>query len=110
LDLNEKKKTVEHFSFWRLQNKITLFSLLAILLLSALFAIGSIVLPTITTTQFIAYIVMTPAVACFGIAACHSSNLESAKAQREYKKLLLRLSETEDSQITLDRFFLSLPI
>jgi PAS domain S-box-containing protein len=105
LDLNEKKKTVEHFSFWRLQNKITLFSLLAILLLSALFAIGSIVLPTITTTQFIAYIVMTPAVACFGIAACHSSNLESAKAQREYKKLLLRLSETEDSQITLDRFF-----
>ncbi|MNK92655.1 putative diguanylate cyclase [compost metagenome] len=105
LDLIEKKKTIEYFSFWRLQNKITLFSLIVILLLSALFAIGSIALPTITTTQFIAFIVMTPALACFGIAACHSSNLESAKAQREYKKLLLRLSETEDSQITLDRFF-----
>lgn len=105
MDLNEKQKKIEYFSFWRLQNKITLLSLLAILFLSALFAIGSIVLPTITTTQFIAFIVMTPALACFGIAACHSSNLESAKALREYKKLILRLSETEDSQITLDRFF-----
>lgn len=105
MELNEKKKTIEYFSFWRLQNKITLFTLIAILLLSALFAIGSIALPTITTTQFIAFIVMTPALACFGIAACHSSNLESAKALREYKKLILRLSETEDSQITLDRFF-----
>lgn len=105
MDQSEKKKTIEYFSFWQLQNKMTLFSLVAILLLSALFVIGSVVLPTISTTQFIAFIALIPALACFGIATCHSSNLESAKAQREYKRLLLRLSETEGSQITLDRFF-----
>jgi PAS domain S-box-containing protein len=105
LEILEKKKTIEHFSFWRLQNKITLFSLVTILLLSGLFAIGSIMLPAISTAQFIAFIVLTPALACFGIAACHSSNLESAKALREYQKLRQRLTETENSQITLDRFF-----
>lgn len=105
MDLSDKKKTIEYFSFWRLQNKITLFLLIVILLLSALFAIASIALPTISTTQFIAFIVLIPTLSCFGIAACHSSHLESTKAQREYKKLLTRLSETEDSQITLDRFF-----
>lgn len=105
MDPSEKKKTIEYFSFWHLQNKITLFCLIAILFLSALFAIGSIVFPTINTTQFIAFIVMIPSLACFGIATCHSSNLESAKAKREYQRLLLRLSETEKSQITLDRFF-----
>lgn len=105
LDLREKKKPIEFFSFWQLQNRITLISLIAILILSALFAIGSILLPEISTTQFIAFIVMIPSLACFGIATCHSSNLESTKALREYKKLLIRLSETEDSQLTLDRFF-----
>lgn len=105
LDLNKTSKTIEYFSFWRLQNKITLFALLAILVLSALFAVGSIALPAISTAQFIAFIVMTPALACLGIAACHSSNLESAKALREYQRLVHRLSETESSQITLDRFF-----
>ncbi|MDG0816254.1 PAS domain-containing protein [Bdellovibrio svalbardensis] len=105
MNLSEKKKTIEYFSFWHLQNKITLFSLIAILLLSALFAIGAVVLPTISTNQFIAFIVLTPTLACFGIAACHSSSLESAKAQHEYKKLQSRLSEAEHSQITLDRFF-----
>lgn len=104
MELHEEKKTIEFFSFWRLQNKITLISLIAILLVSAFFAIGSIALPAISTTQFIVFIVMTPALACFGIAACHSSNLESAKALREHQRLLLRLSETEDSQISLDRF------
>ncbi|MFS4457858.1 PAS domain-containing protein [Bdellovibrio sp. HCB2-146] len=105
LDLKENKKPIEYFSFWQLQNKITLFSLITILILSALFAIGSIALVEITTTQFIAFVVMIPALACFGIATCHSSSLESAKALREYKRLLARLSETEGSQITLDRFF-----
>lgn len=105
MDSREKKKTIEHFSFWHLQNKMTLFSLIAILLLSAVFVAASIVLPAISTTQFIAFIVIIPALACFGVATCHSSSLESAKAQREYKKLIKRLSETEDSQITLDRFF-----
>lgn len=105
MDLVEKNKTIEYFSFWRLQNKITLFLLIGILFLSALFAIGSITLPKINTTYFIAFIIMTPVLACFGIAACHASNLESAKAQNEYKRLIHRLSVTEDSQITLDRFF-----
>ncbi len=99
------KTTIENFSFWQLQNKITLGSLIAILLLSALFAIAGIVLPSISTTLFIAYIVLIPTLACFGIATCHASSLESTKALREYKKLLARLSETEESQITLDRFF-----
>ena len=105
MDSKENKKTIGHFSFWHLQNKMTLFSLIAILLLSALFVFASIVLPSISTTQFIAFIVIIPALACFGVATCHSSSLESAKAQREYKKLLKRLSEAENSQITLDRFF-----
>lgn len=105
MDLNEKKKTIEYFSFWKLQNKITLISLIAILLLSALFVIGSVALPNISTLQIVAFIVMIPALACFGIAASHLSNLEVVKAQREYERLLSRLSETEDSQITLDRFF-----
>lgn len=105
MDLSKKKKTIKYFGFWHLQNKITLFSLIAILLLSALFVMGSVILPTVSTSQFIAFIILIPALACFGIATCHSSNLESTKAEREYKKLLLRLSETEGSQITLDRFF-----
>ncbi len=105
MNLSEKKKTIEDFRFWQLQNKITLFSLIAILLLSTLFVIAIIVLPTISASQFIIFIVMIPTLACFGIATCHSSNLESAKAQREFNKILLRLAETEDSQITLDRFF-----
>ncbi|MFM6928374.1 MAG: PAS domain-containing protein [Bdellovibrio sp.] len=105
MNLSEKKKSIEHFSSWHVQNKITLFSLIAILLLSALFVVGSLVLPAISTSQFIAFIVIIPTLACFGIATCHSSHLESARAQREYRKLLRRLAETEDSQITLDRFF-----
>lgn len=105
MNLPEKKKTIEYFSFWKLQNRITLATLIAILLLSALFAICSIALPAISATQSIAFIVMIPTLACFGIATCHSSNLESAKALREYQKILLRLSEAEGSQLTLDRFF-----
>jgi PAS domain S-box-containing protein len=104
LELNKKNK-IQHFSFWHLQNKITLYSLIAILLLSSLFAIGIIVLPTFSTTYFVAFLIMIPSLACFGIATCHSSSLESAKAMREHNKLLSRLSETEESQITLDRFF-----
>lgn len=105
LDLTEKKKKIEYFSFWRLQNKITLFSLIAILVLSAFFSIASLTLPQLTTSQLIAFIILIPALACFGIATCHSSNLESAKALSEYKRLLTRLGQTENSQITLDRFF-----
>lgn len=101
----EEKKSIEYFSFWKLQNKITLFSLIAILALSGLFVIASIVLPSINTAHFIAFIVLIPTIACFGIATCHSSNLESEKAQREYKKLQDRLKDIEHSQITLDRFF-----
>lgn len=105
MDSRTNKKTIEHFGFWHLQNKMTFFSLMAILLISTLFVFASIVFPAISTTQYIAFIVIIPALACFGVATCHSSSLESAKAQREYKKLIKRLSETEDSQITLDRFF-----
>lgn len=105
LDLNEKKKKIEYFSFWRLQNKITLFSLITILVLSALFSIASLTLPEMSTAQLIAFIILIPALACVGIATCHSSNLESAKALAEYKRLLTRLGQTENSQITLDRFF-----
>lgn len=105
LTSTEKKKAIKYFSFWHLQNKITLSSLIAILILSGLFAIGSISLPKISTPLFITFIVMIPTLACFGIATCHSSSMESAKAQREYQRLLLRLSEAEDSELTLDRFF-----
>ncbi|WP_331338341.1 PAS domain-containing protein [Bdellovibrio sp.] len=105
LNLPEKKKTIEYFSFWKLQNKITLAALIAILLLSTVFAICSILLPPISSTLSVIFIVMIPTLACFGIATCHSSNLESRKALREYQRLLLRLSEAENSQITLDRFF-----
>ncbi|MFV3407959.1 PAS domain-containing protein [Bdellovibrio bacteriovorus] len=105
LALNDKKKTIEYFSSWHVQNKITLISLIAILLLSALFVAAAILLPTITTTQIIAFIILIPAIACFGIATCHSSGLELEKARRDYDKMAQRLSETEDSQITLDRFF-----
>lgn len=102
---SEKKRTLEYFSAWRLQNKITLFSLVAILIVSALFVVASILLPSVSTTEFIAFIVLIPALACLGIATCHSSNLESSKAQIEYKKLLSRMLEAEGSQISLDRFF-----
>ncbi|MEK2647067.1 PAS domain-containing protein [Bdellovibrio sp. BCCA] len=102
---SEKNRTLAYFSVWRLQNKITLFSLVAILVLSALFAAASILLPSIGTTEFIAFIVLIPALACLGIATCHSSNLESAKAQNEYKKLVSRMLEAESFQISLDRFF-----
>lgn len=105
MDLREKIKSSEYFSFWKLQNKLTLGSLVAILFLSALFVIGSLALPEISTIQIVAFIVMIPALACFGIATCHLSSLESAKTQKEYERLLARLAETEDSQITLDRFF-----
>ena len=105
LNQSEKKKPIEYFNFWQVQNKITLFCLVSILVLSALFVVGCIVLPNLSATQFIAFIVLIPTLACFGIATCHSSSLESAKAVREHQRLLLRLSETEDSQITLDRFF-----
>lgn len=105
LDQTKKKKPIEYFNFWQVQNKITLFCLIAILLLSALFVVGCIVLPALSTTQFIAFIVLIPTLACFGIATCHSSNLESANALREHQRLLQRLTETEGSQITLDRFF-----
>lgn len=98
-------KKIEYFSVWRLQNKITLISLIGILLLSAVFVVESVLLPSINTTHVIAFIVIVPALACFGIAASHSSNLEAAKAQREYEKLRQRLAETENSQFTLDRFF-----
>ncbi|BEV69995.1 hypothetical protein Bb109J_c3415 [Bdellovibrio bacteriovorus] len=103
--LNDKKKTVEYFSSWQVQNKITLISLIAILLLSALFVAAAIILPAISTAQIIAFIILIPALACFGIATCHSSSLELEKARRDYDKMAQRLSETEDSQITLDRFF-----
>lgn len=105
MSLSEKKHTIEYFSVWRLQNKLTLFSLIAILILSALFVAESVLLPSVGTTEFIAFIVLVPTLACFGIATCHSSNLESAKAKREYKKLSSLFSEAEGSQITLDRFF-----
>ncbi|WP_226987838.1 PAS domain-containing protein [Bdellovibrio bacteriovorus] len=103
--MNDKKKTVEYFSSWQVQNKITLISLIAILLLSALFVAAAIILPAISTAQIIAFIILIPALACFGIATCHSSSLELEKARRDYDKMAQRLSETEDSQITLDRFF-----
>ncbi|AFY03255.1 PAS domain-containing protein [Bdellovibrio bacteriovorus] len=105
LALNDKKKTIEYFSSWHVQNKITLICLISILLLSALFVAAAILLPAITTTQIIAFIILIPAIACFGIATCHSSGLELEKARRDYDKMAQRLSETEDSQITLDRFF-----
>lgn len=105
MGLNDKKKTVEYFSSWHVQNKITLITLISILLLSALFVAAAIILPAITTSQIIAFIILIPALACFGIATCHSSSLELIKARRDYDKLAQRLSETEDSQITLDRFF-----
>ncbi|WP_374034300.1 PAS domain-containing protein [Bdellovibrio bacteriovorus] len=105
LALNDKKKTIEYFSSWHVQNKMTLICLISILLLSALFVAAAIILPALTTSQIIAFIILIPALACFGIATCHSSSLELAKARRDYDKLAQRLSETEDSQITLDRFF-----
>lgn len=105
LSQGNEKKTNEYFSFWKLQNKITLFSLLAILVVSALFVAANIVLPEVSTAQTIAFIVSIPALACLGIGTSHSSNLESAKVQREFQRLQKRLSETEDSQLTLDRFF-----
>ncbi len=105
LDTNHQKKPIEYFNFWQIQNKMTLFSLIAILVLSALFAIGNVLLPELRTVQFVIFIVVIPILACFGIATCHSSNLESAKAKRVYGILIERLSETEGSQITLDRFF-----
>jgi|GEM_PF-5233492 PAS domain S-box len=101
----EKTKKAEFFSFWRLQNKITFLSLIAILIVSTLFALASIFHPDMGTAPFIAFIVLVPTIACFGIATCHSSNLESKKVQAELKKLTVRLEATQDSQITLDRFF-----
>ncbi|MGE5085984.1 MAG: PAS domain-containing protein [Bacillota bacterium] len=106
MDSSEKKKTIEYFNFWHMQNKMTLFALVAILILSALFVVASLTLPVIRPIQLIAFIIVIPTLACFAIATCYSSNLESAKAQREFKRLIKRLSETESSQITLDRFFL----
>ena len=102
---SEKKHTIKYFSVWRLQNRLTLFSLMAILVLSALIAAESALLPRVGTTEFIAFIVLIPTFACFGIATCHSSNLESEKARHEYQKLSSLFSEAEGSQITLDRFF-----
>lgn len=105
MGLNDKKKTVEYFSSWNVQNKITLITLISILLLSALFVTAAILLPAISTAQIVAFIVLIPALACFGIATCHSSSLELIKARRDYDRLAQRLAETEDSHITLDRFF-----
>ncbi|WP_413293820.1 PAS domain-containing protein [Bdellovibrio sp. HCB185ZH] len=105
MDSNQKTKPIEYFNFWQIQNKMTLFSLIAILALAALFAIGNVLLPEYRTIQFVVFIVLIPTLACFGIATCHASNLESSKAKRVYGILLERLSETEGSQLTLDRFF-----
>ncbi|MBO9665521.1 MAG: PAS domain-containing protein [Bdellovibrio sp.] len=105
MDQSDQKKTTEYFSFWKTQNRITLFSLISILLLSVIFAIAALMLPALGTGEMVAFIILIPALSCFGIATCHSSNLESEKALRAYRKLKVRLSETEGSQITLDRFF-----
>lgn len=105
LDLSQKKKTLEYFSFWRLQNKMTLYCLFTILFLSTLYAGAKILLPNVSTTQTILFIILGPALTCFAIATSHASNLESEKAKKEYERLLARLSEVENSQITLDRFF-----
>ncbi|WP_413561100.1 PAS domain-containing protein [Bdellovibrio sp. HCB209] len=48
---------------------------------------------------------MIPILACCGIATCYLSTMESAKAERVYKRAVSRLAETESSHITLDRFF-----
>ncbi|UYL09757.1 PAS domain S-box protein [Bdellovibrio sp. SKB1291214] len=101
----QKKKPIDYFSFWQLQNKITMFCLIGILLLSALFAVSVIRLPVLNPTHFVLFIIMIPILACIGIATSHSSRIESAKAQREYNKVLVHLSDAEGSEITLDRFF-----
>jgi PAS domain S-box-containing protein len=105
LDSRQKKKPIDYFSFWQLQNKITLFSLIGILLLSTVFAVSVITLPTLNSAHFVLFIIMIPVLACVGIATSHSSRSESAKAQREYNKVLSHLLEAEGSEITLDRFF-----
>ncbi|MEK2687776.1 PAS domain-containing protein [Bdellovibrio sp. GT3] len=73
--------------------------------MSALFAAGIILFPEFSTSQFVAFIVLIPALSCLAIATCHASNLESEKALREYQQLHTRLLEAEGSRITLDRFF-----
>lgn len=60
----------------------------------------------LSPTHKILFIILAPTLACFGIATAHASNLESDKAKREYERLQARLNEVENSQITLDRFFL----
>lgn len=105
LNPRKSKPSIEYFGFWRVQNKMTLYLLIGILFLSTLFAAASILLPTISTTLSVFFIILAPALACFGIATCHASNLESEKAKREYDRLLFRLAEVENSQVTLDRFF-----
>ncbi|WP_081111861.1 PAS domain-containing protein [Bdellovibrio bacteriovorus] len=84
---------------------MTLYCLFGILFLSTLYAGASIMLPALTTTHTILYIILAPSLACFGIATSHASNLESEKAKNEYERIQARLSEVESSQITLDRFF-----
>lgn len=101
----QKRKPIDYFSFWQLQNKITLFSLIGILLMSAFFAVSVIRLPALNPTHFVLFIIMIPVLACVGIATAHSSRVESAKAHREYNKLQAHLTEAEGSEITLDRFF-----
>ncbi|WP_413585110.1 PAS domain-containing protein [Bdellovibrio sp. HCB274] len=88
-----------------LQNRITFYSLIAILLLSALFATGIILFPAFSTSQFVAFIVLIPALACLALATCHASNLESTRALKEYQEMHKQVLEAEGSRITLDRFF-----
>lgn len=105
MNLDDQKKSMGHFNIWQLQNKIALLSLVAILILSALFAVSSITLPHLETSHLMAFVILIPTLACFGIAASHASSLESARALREHESILKRLSESEGSQISLDRFF-----
>lgn len=105
MELDNQNKSVEYFSFWNLQNKITLISLSIILILSATFAVVILSFPEYQTRLLMTYIIAAPMVACFGFAACYSSLSESRKALSNYEKLTQRLSETEASEITLDRFF-----
>ncbi|WP_413575593.1 PAS domain-containing protein [Bdellovibrio sp. HCB290] len=105
MTLEDQEKTSGHFNFWLLQNRITYYSLIAILLLSAIFATGVMLFPAFITSQFVAFIVLIPALACLAVATCHASNLESSRALKEFQDMHNRVIEAEGSQITLDRFF-----
>ncbi|XGC82003.1 PAS domain S-box protein [Bdellovibrio bacteriovorus] len=91
--------------FWQKQFQTIFVSLCLILVISALFALSSIFTKnSLNLYLSIGFIVLIPILACYGLIAFNCAKNDLLTASEEHEKILARLKEVENSQVTLDRF------